>query len=313
MAADPTAAFPDDSQEAAAPIRDRLTTTLFLAALFHGIVILGVTFATPKAPNAPTPTLEVLLLTGADTRAADNPTAQYLAQRNQQGTGTTDDAIRPANPASSLLPLQQEGMADGNGTQYREASAGQRSDEFVTSRSARSEVSYRSGEHTPAQAAETPLALAPTAPSPIATNATDTALRLRGRQDGQYEIVPNTRESIIAPYLDAWRRKVERLGTMNFPQVAKHAKAAGNPVLEVAIGADGRVSQIVVRRSSGRKELDQAAISILRLASPFDPFPGDVRKKYDELRFAYEWQFLGGGGTVSASSQYSSGGAPAAQ
>ena len=313
MAADPTAALADDSQEGVAPIRDRLTTTLFLAALFHGIVILGVTFATPKAPSAPTPTLEVLLLTGADTRAADNPGAQYLAQRNQQGTGTTADAVRPANPASSMLPLQQEGMADGNGTEYREASAGERANEFVTSRSDRSEVSYRSGERTPAQAAETPLALAPTAPSPIATNATDTALRLRGRQDGKYEIVPNTRESIIAPYLDAWRRKVERLGTMNFPQVAKHAQAAGNPVLEVAIRADGRVSQIVVRRSSGRKELDQAAISILRLASPFDPFPSDVRKKYDELRFAYEWQFLGSGGTVSASAQYGSGTAPAAQ
>lgn len=307
MAADPTATLADDSQEGAAPIRDRLTTTLFLAALFHGIVILGVTFAAPKAPGAPTPTLEVLLLTGADTRAADNPGAQYLAQRNQQGTGTTDDAVRPANPASSLLPLQQEGMADGNGTQYREATSGERADEFVTSRSNRSEVSYRSGEPTPAQAAETPLALAPTAPSPIATNATDTALRLRGRQDGKYEIVPNTRESIIAPYLDAWRRKVERLGTMNFPQVAKHAQVTGNPVLEVAIGADGRVSQIVVRRTSGRKELDQAAVSILRLASPFDPFPADVRKKYDELRFAYEWQFLGSGGTVSASSQYGTG------
>jgi protein TonB len=75
-------------------------------------------------------------------------------------------------------------------------------------------------------------------------------------------------------------------------------------VLEVAIRADGSLGQIIVRRSSGRKELDQAALSILRLASPFDPFPSDLRKKYDELRFAYEWQFLGGPGKVSASSDY---------
>lgn len=293
-----------DDNEGAAPVKDRLTTTLFLAALFHGIVILGVTFAVPKAPTGPTPTLEVLLLTGGDTRAADNASAQYLAQRNQVGTGTTDAAVRPANPASSTLPVQQEGMVDGSGTEYREATQGQKSTEFVTSRSDRSEVSYRSGENTPAQAAETPMALAPTAPSPIATNATDTSLRLRGRQDGKYEVIPNTRQSIIAPYLDAWRRKVERLGTMNFPQVARNAKAAANPVLEVAIRADGSLGEIVVRRSSGRKELDQAALSILRLASPFDPFPADLRKKYDELRFAYEWQFLGGPGKVSASGEY---------
>lgn len=292
-----------DDNEGAAPVRDRLTTTLFLAALFHGIVILGVTFAVPKAPTS-TPTLEVLLLTGADTRAADNASAQYLAQRNQVGTGTTDDAVRPANPASSSVPLQQEGMTDGSGTQYREANQGQKSTEFVTSRSDRSEVSYRSGENTPAQAAETPMALAPTAPSPIATSATDTSLRLRGRQDGKYEVIPNTRQSIIAPYLDAWRRKVERLGTMNFPQIARNSSATANPVLEVGIRADGSLNDIVVRRSSGRKELDQAAISILRLASPFDPFPADLRKKYDELRFAYEWQFLGGPGKVSAGADY---------
>lgn len=301
---DATALPPGDSAEGAAPVKDRMTTTLFLAALFHGIVILGVTFAVPRAPGTPTPTLEVLLLTGADTRAADNPTAQYLAQRNQQGTGTTEDHVRPANPASSPLPMQQEGTVDGNGAEYREAVTGRKSTDILSARSDRSEVAYRSGEDNPAQAAESPLALAPTAPSPIATNATDTTLRLRGRQDGKYEVIPNTRKSIIAPYLDAWRRKIERLGTMNFPQVARRSRATANPVLEVSIGADGNLGKIIVRRSSGRKELDQAAISILRLASPFDPFPKELQKKYDELRFAYEWQFLGGPGKLSASGEY---------
>jgi protein TonB len=295
--------LPDTSQEGFAPVKDRLTTTLFLAALFHGIVILGVTFAAPRGGGSPTPTLEVLLLTGPDLKAADNPTAQYLAQRNQIGSGTTDERVRPANPASSLLSAEQDGLPDGNGSQYRESTSGERSTEFVSARSDRSEVSFRSGENNPAQQAEIPLALAPTSPSPIATNATDNTLRLRGRQDGQYEVVPNTRESKIAPYLDAWRRKVERLGTMNFPQIARQRGAlTGNPVLEVAISADGKLTSSLVRRSSGRKDLDQAAQSILRLASPFDPFPADLRKQYDELRFAYEWQFLDGAvgqGTLS--------------
>ena len=290
------------AQEGNAPVKDRLTTTLFLAALFHGIVILGITFAAPMSNNRPTPTLEVLLLTGADTSAADNASAQYLAQRNQIGTGTTDEQVRPANPASSALPLQQEGVPDGNSVEYREAVVGQVSNEFISARSDRSDVAFRSGEARPKQEAEAPLALAAAAPSPITTNATDTSLRLRGREDGQYQIIPNTRESIIAPYLDAWRRKVERLGTINFPKTARRSQAANaNPVLEVAIAADGSLGAIIVRRSSGRKELDQAALSILRLASPFDPFPADLRKKYDELRFAYEWQFVEGGGQGTVS------------
>lgn len=277
-------------------IRDRLTTTLFLAALFHGIVILGVTFALPGTDERPTPTLEVLLLTGQDTREADNPQAQYLAQRSQQGSGTTDERVRPANPASSAIAATQAGIPDGNSTEYKDALAGQRSPEVLSSRSNRSEVDYRSGEDQPAREAQAPLALATAAPRPIATHATDTSLQLRGRRaDGSYEIVPNTRASRLAPYLDSWRRKVERLGTLNFPHIGRQAHDShGNPVLEVAIRADGTLGGVIVRRSSGRREIDQAALSILRLAAPFDPFPSMLREQYDELRFAYEWQFLQG-------------------
>src|SRR5688500_14051056 len=293
----------DAAHEGVSPVKDRLTTTWFLAALFHGIVILGVTFAAPRSGSPPTPTLEVLILTGADVKAADNPTAQYLAQRNQIGTGTTDERVRTAYPASSPIAASQQGIPDGNGAEYREAVSGQRATEFVSSRSDRTEVAFRSGDDRPSQQAEVPRALAQTSPSPIATNATDNMLRLRGRQDGKYEVIPNTRESKIAPYLDAWRRKIERLGTMNFPAIARgRGVATGNPVLEVAIGADGKLNSSVVRRSSGRKDLDQAAQSILRLASPFDPFPPELRKQYDELRLAYEWQLLDGNvgqGTLS--------------
>ena len=61
--------------------------------------------------------------------------------------------------------------------------------------------------------------------------------------------------------------------------------------LEVVIGADGRLDDIVVRKSSGDKALDQAALKILRLAAPFAPLPDEIRKEYDVLRFAYEWDF----------------------
>jgi len=44
-------------------------------------------------------------------------------------------------------------------------------------------------------------------------------------------------------------------------------------------------------RSSGIRRLDQAAVDILRLSGPFDPFPEILRNDYDVLRFAYEWQF----------------------
>jgi protein TonB len=50
----------------------------------------------------------------------------------------------------------------------------------------------------------------------------------------------------------------------------------------------------MVSRSSGHVEIDEAAMRILKLAAPYDPFPGELAAKHDEIRIAYEWQFLGG-------------------
>jgi len=279
-----------------APVRDRLSTTLFLAALFHGIVILGVTFGLPDAPDDGTPAMEVMLLTdGAQDEL--NPEAAYLAQRNHRGSGTTEAEVRPGSPVSSPLPTNLAGLPDGNSTDWHEALFGNPSIDLVAARSRRSDPSVQHGAKTPSRAAETPLALLYTPPSPVVATTIDKTLVLRGQIVHEIEIAPDTRESRIAPYLDSWRRKVERLGTVKFPQVARQAAMQGNlqnnPVLEVVIRADGTIKQIVVRRSSGRKELDQAALTILRLAAPFDAFPPDLRQDFDQLRFAYEWQFIG--------------------
>lgn len=283
------------AQEGQAPVRDRLTTTFFLAALFHGIVILGVTFAIPKGLDPPAPTLEILLQ-GPDPGQPDNRDAQYLSDRNQIGNGNTEEEGRPSNPASSLVPLEQAGIADGNGSEYQDATRGLQANEFVVARGEENEVAMDAGKVKPSLRSETPQALASADPSTVATDAVDDSLRLRGKQDGRIEVIPNTRESKIAPYLDGWRRKVERLGSDNFPQFARLVDVTrGNPVLEVAISSDGTVTSVVVRRPSGSKELDQAAISILKIASPFDPFPAELSEVYDQLRFAYEWQFRKGG------------------
>ena len=74
--------------ESEAPVRDRLQITLFLAALFHGIIILGISFGAPAfVANNALPALEVLLVGNNMPEAAQNPDANYLANRSQQGAG----------------------------------------------------------------------------------------------------------------------------------------------------------------------------------------------------------------------------------
>ena len=122
----------------------------------------------------------------------------------------------------------------------------------------------------------------------------DRSLYLRGNRAVDGSLLADTRESVIAAYLDGWKRRIERVGTLNFPNEARRSGMSGNPVVEVAIRADGSLEQAIVRRSSGHSELDGAALGIVRIAAPFDPFPTALRERYPVLRFAYEWQFLNG-------------------
>jgi protein TonB len=101
----------------------------------------------------------------------------------------------------------------------------------------------------------------------------------------------STQEYKYANYLDAWRRKVERVGNLNYPDEAKRRRLYGNLVLHVAIRPDGTVKTINVRKSSGHKLLDDAAIRIVKLSAPFAPFPGEIRKETDIIDIIRTWQF----------------------
>ena len=49
-----------------------------------------------------------------------------------------------------------------------------------------------------------------------------------------------------------------------------------------------------MNRSSGHKVLDQAAIRIVRLASPFERFPTNIKSDTDILHITRTWTFTKG-------------------
>jgi protein TonB len=274
--------------------KDRLVTIIFLVALFHIILITGITFIAPFLKmNTLAPTLEVLLLTDNSPSRDANPDAVYLAQRSQVGNGTTQKRERAANPASSPMAAMNNGTENGNSLDFAQALAGRAAVEVISSRAERASLAFQTGTDLPTHTNESPLALSPTPPNPITTSLLDDALRLRGKETRDALITPDTRESRLAPYLDGWKRKIEKVGTLNFPTVARRRLATRNPVVAVVITADGTLKEAVIQESSGDQEIDQAALNILRKAAPFNPFPTNLKKEYDQLRFAYEWQFLG--------------------
>jgi protein TonB len=284
------------------PANDRMLTTCFVAALFHGIVILGVTFSAPRGAGdgKETPALEVVLVNDQAPSAASNANARYVAQRTQIGTGTSRAAERTRIPKSSLMAVDRTGVAAGAGLSAQQAATDFGDEELVATRAPALKVLYFAAPAADKTASAMPELLEKRPNLAMTPNDEGIELRMRGEARNQLWVAADTRESDVAVYLDSWRRKIERVGTMNFPDVARRRNLSGTPVIEVTIGADGRLLDTKVRRSSGHAEIDEAAMRILKLASPYDRFPGDLAAKHDEIRIAYEWQFLGGSPQASS-------------
>ena len=120
----------------------------------------------------------------------------------------------------------------------------------------------------------------------------DRKLEARSQRPRRKFISASTKEYKYAAYMEAWRAKVERVGNLNYPDDARKNNISGSLILDVALNNDGSVNQITVRRSSGSRVLDDAAIHIVELSSPFAPFPDQIRQETDILHITRTWQFL---------------------
>ncbi len=122
----------------------------------------------------------------------------------------------------------------------------------------------------------------------------DRRLQAYAKRPKRKWITARTREHKYAAYMEAWRQKVERVGNLNYPDEARRANLSGSLLLDVALRPDGSVDEIILRRSSGKKVLDDAAIRIVKLASPFARFPKSIAEDTDILHVERTWQFLSG-------------------
>jgi len=285
------------------PAQDRMLTTCFLAALLHGIVILGVTFSAigGSTPQDAAGGLEVVLVNDRAPSAEQNPSARYLSQRTQLGSGNALHGERTLIPKSSPMPVDRLGIPSGSGAGSVQTGNDSGDEQMVATHDASTKILYFASTSEAKEASQFPMLLEKRPDTAMTPNDDGVELRMRGESKAGLWIAADTRESDVAVYLDSWRRKIERIGTMNFPDAARRNKLSGTPVIEVTIGADGKLLNASVLRTSGHAEIDEAALRILKLAAPYDRFPNELLAKHDEIRIAYEWQFLGGdsrGGSV---------------
>jgi protein TonB len=280
-----------------AGIADRLGPTLFVAALAHGVVILVVTFSSSFLPESEDlRSINVTVLIDQVEYERNAEPEELLADRAQRGAGQGAEGTRPTRALTADHPVSRLGRPDGADLEDgapRDAALSP--DQLVTSGASDTRVAaLPDTTQTPTtERAHAATLFERTAPASLAAEiGLDTVLPKS--VDSSAIAIPSTSESAVAAYLVGWRQRVERIGTANFPERLLAGEHKSGPTLEVAIGPQGNLVEIVVRKSSGDRTIDQAALRILRLAAPFEPLPPSLTAEFETLRFAYEWQFHAG-------------------
>ena len=275
---------------------DRFGVSVFGSFLVHMVVILGVTFTLPKLRDlSGLPSLEITLVqTASDKRTLD---PEFLAQANQEGGGDSDAAEIAKNPlpVREISPVNRDFPAFQSIPQKRVKS--EREMTALLSRDAVRKIKEQEIRPEKKDLQTQPPNLGLMARAEIQEERARLNAEI-SRTWQEYQKRPRhkflnarTQEYKFAAYMDAWRAKVERIGNLNYPDQAKRRHITGNLLLDVALNADGSVNEIAVRRSSGQKILDDAAIRIVELAAPFAPFPPEIREDIDVLHITRTWKF----------------------
>ena len=270
---------------------DRLGLVLLISITLHLLAVFGVTFKAPEMKKSAAATsLEVVLV---NSKSSSRPVkADALAQANLDGGGNTDAERRAKSPLPVLDRPQQESEAARKRQQISQLE--QQAKLLMTQVKATQHVESVSARAKPSEAPEEKSG------SDLAMRSLEAA-RLEAqisRDWDAYQKKPKrnfvgarTQEYRFARYAEDWRAKVEKVGNLNYPEEARRQKIYGSLQLIVNIKADGSVERVEIKRSSGHKVLDEAAIRIVNLAAPYAAFPDDIRRDTDILGIVRTWTF----------------------
>ena len=272
---------------------DRLSFTIFMAAAIHAVILLGISFGLQEMP-APPKTLEVTLATYKSQEKPEE--ADYLAQFHQQGSGTLEEKARPQTDQEAEFQSNQinEVVLEAQ----KEASPKQEQSQTAQV-STRAEVERKTPDKAENKkpTPDTPEQVRPHKRIDLRQEISSLEAQF-SQQRQEYAKRPrikrltaaSTMQEPGAYYKETWRRKVERVGNMNYPPQARKEKLYGELRMMVAINRDGTLHNVELMESSGSTVLDDAAIRIVKLAAPYAPFSNDLRD-YDRVEIIRTWRF----------------------
>ena len=268
---------------------------LVLATVLHALVFLGVSFGiTLKPLPRLADTLDVVLVKWRSENAPEE--ADFLAQASQQGGGDVAEKLRPSQPVSGEVPTPEPGQDDRQSSLAMPVPE-QKTREIVALEAETAEVPEQTRIEPPdierpsaARLMRQSMEMASLQPE------LSRKIQWKSKLPRRKFISANTQEYEFASYMRAWVSKVERLGNLNYPSELRQKKLHGDLVLTVGIRKNGTVESIDIMRSSGIREVDQAAVSIVQMCTPYAPLPDNISEHVDILHITRTWRFETGFG-----------------
>ncbi|HKS14745.1 MAG TPA: energy transducer TonB [Pseudomonas sp.] len=275
---------------------DRLGFALFLAALVHLALILGVGFSFTK-PAEIRRTMEITLATFKSEKAPEK--ADFQAQENQQGSGTLDKKAVPTTTEVAPFQDSKVNKVTPPPAARPPVSAPAQAKSAVTTQAPKAQKVQTLPKESKPQ--PKPQAAAPEFDSSQLSSQIASLEAELSNEQQMYAKRPrihrlnaaSTMRDKGAWYKEEWRKKVERVGNLNYPDEARRQQIYGSLRMMVSINRDGSLFEVLVLESSGQPLLDQAAQRIVRLAAPFAPFTGDLGE-FDRLEIIRTWRFARG-------------------
>lgn len=287
-----TAANPFAQSKPAVGAADRLGFTLLIAALLHLAIILGVGFTVSDLPEL-SKSLDVTLATFRSEQEPEK--ADFIAQDNQQGSGTLEEAATPSTTEKAIYQDTKVNKVQVESSVEPTPIVEVKKQIISTPRPQPQKV------QSTAQVVPKPQ---PTRPRPILDReqlsadiaSLEAELALEQQKYAKRPRVSRqntaaTKRDISAWYRDDWRKKVERVGNLNYPEEARRQGIYGSLRVLVIIKNDGSLELMRVLESSGYPLLDKAALNIVRTSAPFAPFTGELAANYDQVEIIRTWRF----------------------
>ncbi|KQB55471.1 energy transducer TonB [Pseudomonas endophytica] len=270
---------------------DRLGFALFIAALLHIAVILGITFSPEIHP--PGRSLDFTLTTFKSKTPPKE--ADFTAPNDNQGSGTLDEKVVPKT--TQVAPFNDtdiKKVTPPPAARPQEKPVVNKAAVVTTAPKPKKAPVEKQKIQSEVQAKN---AVPSFDSSQLSSEISSLEAELANEQQLYAKRPKIYRMSSASTardkgvwYKNAWTKKVETIGNLNYPEEARRKKIYGKLRLLVSINRDGSLHEVLVLESSGQPLLDQAAQRIVRLTAPFSPLTGDLGE-FDRFEIIRTWRF----------------------